>query len=297
MNRNLDGTGWQVRPIGLGAMQLSIAGRPDESQAFAVITAFVEAGGNFIDTANVYCLDDSDIGHNERLLHKALTRIGAQDAVLVATKGGLRRPKGAWVTDGNPEWLRASCEKSLKDLQRDALPLYHLHAVDPDVPFEESLGELIRLKEEGKILNIGLSNVDRAELTFALGRTAIASVQNRCNPFFKRDFGSGLIGFCQEQGVAYIPFGPVGGHGGHVRLPKHPLFQRLAKKHATSPYGVALAWLLEKGNHIFPIPGASKVSSVRDSARAIHLRLEPDDVAEIDRLPDQEAHSSRTSRV
>ncbi len=287
MNRDLNGTGWQVKPIGLGAMPLSIAGRPDESQAFEVIDTFVEDGGNFIDTANVYCLNDSDIGHNERLIHKALTRIGAREAVLVATKGGLRRPKGEWVTDGNPKWLRSSCEKSLKDLQREAISLYHLHAVDSDVLFDDSLGELIRLKEEGKILNIGLSNVDRAELEFALGRTAVASVQNRCNPFFKRDLDNGLIGLCRERGVAYVPYSPVGGHRGHMRLPKHPLFRRLFKKYGASPYCVALAWLLQKGDHIFPIPGASRVSSVRDSAQALHVRLEPDDVAEIDRLPDQ----------
>ncbi|PCJ61625.1 MAG: aldo/keto reductase [Rhodospirillaceae bacterium] len=287
MNQGLNGTGWEVRPIGLGAMPLSIAGRPAESQAFEVVAAFVESGGNFIDTSNVYCLDDSDIGHNEHLLDKALTRIGAREAVLVATKGGLRRPKGAWVTDGSQKWLRASCEKSLNDLQCEAIPLYYLHAVDSNVPFDDSLGELIQLKEEGKILNIGLSNIDRAELEFALGRTAVAAVQNRCNPFFKKDFNNGLVRLCQEKGIAYVPYSPVGGHGGHVRLPKHPLFRRLSEKYEASPYGIALAWLLQKGHHIFPIPGASRVSSVRDSAQALHVRIEPNDVAEIDRLPDQ----------
>ncbi|MFO7641113.1 MAG: aldo/keto reductase, partial [Candidatus Competibacteraceae bacterium] len=94
MQRELGDTGLRVNAIGLGAMPLSISGRPSEPQAFAVIEAFVEGGGNFIDTANVYCLDDDDLGHNERLIQQALDQIGATDAVIVATKGGLRRPNG-----------------------------------------------------------------------------------------------------------------------------------------------------------------------------------------------------------
>ena len=287
MKRRLNGTGWTIRPPGLGGMPLSIAGRPDETQAFDVIAAFVEGGGDFIDTANVYCLDDSEIGHNERLISRALARIGKRAAVLVATKGGLRRPGGAWTVDGNPTWLRTSCEKSLEDLGSDAIALYQLHAPDPQVDFGDTLGELIRLKEEGKVLHIGLSNVERKELEFALRHTPIASVQNRCNPFFKRDFDNGLIGMCLSKGVAYIPYAPVGGNRGHVRLPAHPLFRRLSEKYGASPYCVALAWLLHKGEHIIPIPGASKLSSVRDAPRALDVELERDDIALIDRLPDE----------
>ena len=116
MQREIDRSGLRVKAIGLGAMPLSIAGRPEPEQAFRVIEAFVDAGGDFIDTANVYCLDDSDIGHNERLIHNALTRLGRRDEVLVATKGGLRRPRGDWTVDGSPEWLRTSCEQSLAAL-------------------------------------------------------------------------------------------------------------------------------------------------------------------------------------
>ena len=275
-----------LRPIGLGAMPLSIAGRPDETQAFDVIEAFVEGGGNFIDTANVYCLDDSEIGHNERLINRALTRIGKREAVLVATKGGMRRPGGAWKVDAKPKWLRTSCEKSLKDLGSNVIALYQLHAPDPKVNFGDSLGELIRLKEEGKVLHIGLSNVDPKELEFALRHTMIASVQNRCNPFFKRDFANGLIRMCRSKGVAYIPYSPVGGHHGHMRLPANPLFRRFSEKYDASPYCVALAWLLQKGGHIISIPGASKVSSVRDAPRALDVKLERDDIAQIDRLLD-----------
>jgi aryl-alcohol dehydrogenase-like predicted oxidoreductase len=286
MQSEIDGTGLKVNPIGLGAMPLSIAGRPDEIEALAVIEAFVEVGGDFIDTANVYCLDDADIGHNERLLDRALRRIGKRDAVVIATKGGLRRPKGAWTVDGSPKWLRRSCEQSLKDLNTDTITLYQLHAVDPDIDFQASLGELIKLKEEGKILHLGLSNIDPGHLEIALRYTPIASVQNRCNPFYKKDFKNGLIALCKAKGVTYLPHSPVGGHHGHLRLPRDPLFRRLAVKYGASPYSLALAWLLHKGEHIVLIPGASKVSSVRDSAQASAIKMAQEDLAAIDRMPD-----------
>ncbi|MGB5064237.1 MAG: aldo/keto reductase [Candidatus Competibacter sp.] len=129
MQRELGHTGLSVKAIGLGAMPLSIDGRPSEAQALAVIEAFVAGGGDFIDTANVYCLDDDDIGHNERLIQQALRGIGATEQVIVATKGELRRPGGAWVVDGNPDWLRLSCERSLRALQTDCITLYQLHTV------------------------------------------------------------------------------------------------------------------------------------------------------------------------
>jgi len=286
MQRELGHTGLSVNAIGLGAMPLSISGRPSEVQAFAVIEAFVAAGGNFIDTANVYCLDDDDIGHNERLIHQALQRIGATEQVIVATKGGLRRPGGAWVVDGTPDGLRLSCERSLQALQTDRITLYQLHAVDSKVDLRRSLEALIRLQEEGKIAHLGLSNVSTAQIEQALALTPITSVQNRCNLFDKRDCRSGLIEFCQARQITYIPYSPVGGHHGHLRLGREPLLGQLAAKYQVSPYRVALAWLLSQGGHVLPIPGASKVSSTQDSLRAVELALDADEIAALDRLPD-----------
>ncbi|MGH8671634.1 MAG: aldo/keto reductase [Burkholderiales bacterium] len=286
MLRALNNTGRSVNAIGLGAMPLSIQGRPDEAQAIAVIREFVESGGDFIDTANVYCLDDTDIGHNERLIHRALTRIGKRNAVAIATKGGLRRPKGAWTVDARPEWLRSSCEQSLKDLACGEIFLYQLHAVDANVAFLDSLAELVRLKQEGKILHIGLSNVSVGQLERALRHTVIASVQNRCNPFAKKDLANGIVKLCADKGVAYIPYSPVGGGNGYKRLAAHELFRRLATKYGVSPYCIALAWLLACGQHIIPIPGASRPSSVKDSALAPTVKLEQNDIKQIDRLAD-----------
>jgi aryl-alcohol dehydrogenase-like predicted oxidoreductase len=286
MKRKIGQSGVAVSPIGLGGMPMSISGRPDEAQSIDVIKAFVDGGGNFIDTANVYCLDDSDIGHNERLIAKALKKINAHERVIVATKGGLRRPRGAWTVDGSPAWLRHSCEKSLIDLGVEVITLYQLHAVDDKVKFADTLGELERLQREGKILHIGLSNVNREQLQAAIMRTKIVSIQNRCNPFDKKDFKNGLISFCKENSIAYVAYSPVGGHNSHVRVLREQVLVDLAKKYTCSPYCVALAWLLAKGDHIIPIPGASKVASISDSLQATAVNLDGKDISQIDRLPD-----------
>src|SRR5687767_8093347 len=132
MKRPLGNTGLSLESIGLGGMPLSIQGRPDERTALAVIAAFVERGGNHIDSAISYCLDDDDFGHNERLIAKALRALKRSD-VVVATKGGLTRPNGRWEVDCSPTWLRHCCEQSVRDLG-GPIALYYLHAVDPAVP-------------------------------------------------------------------------------------------------------------------------------------------------------------------
>jgi aryl-alcohol dehydrogenase-like predicted oxidoreductase len=277
MKRLLGNTGPAVEPIGLGGMPLSIQNRPDERTALGVIEAFVAGGGDHIDTASSYCLDDNDFGHNERLIAKALRNVGRTD-VVVATKGGLTRPNGRWEVDCSPQWLRHCCEQSVETLGAP-IPLYYLHTVDPAVPLEESLGELVRLREEGKIRAIGLSNVNARHLDDALRLTPIAAVQNRCNVLDARDFDSGLVERCRERGVAYVPYSPVGGHSGHRRLDQYPALARVAAKHGTTPYVIALAWLLAQGPHIVPIPGASKVTSIESSLTAPRVRLDAEDLA------------------
>jgi aryl-alcohol dehydrogenase-like predicted oxidoreductase len=258
-------------------MPLSIQGRPDERTARAVIAAFVAGGGDHIDTAISYCLDEHDFGHNERLIVKALEKLGRRD-VVVATKGGLTRPGGRWEVDCSPQWLRHCCEQSARTLGAP-IPLYYLHTVDPAVPLADSVGELVRLRDEGKIAAIGLSNVTARHLDEALRLTPIAAVQNRCNVLDTRDFDSGLVERCRELGVAYVPYSPVGGHSGHRRLDQHPTLARVSEKHGTTPYVIALAWLLAQGPHIVPIPGATKVASVESSLGAPRVRLDAEDLA------------------
>ena len=269
-------------PIGLGGMPLSIQNRPDERTALAVIAAFLEGGGDLIDTAISYCLDESDFGHNERLIAKAL-RAAKRSDVVVATKGGLTRPAGRWEVDCSPAWLRRCCEQSARDLGTP-IPLYYLHAVDPAVPLADSVGELVRLRDEGKVLGLGLSNVDSRQLDEALRLTTIAAVQNRCNVLDRRDFDNGLVDRCRELGIAYVPYSPVGGHWRHTRVGDDPTLARVAAKHATTPYVVALAWLLAKGAHVLPIPGATKVASIESSLTAQNVAFDSSDLAALDKL-------------
>lgn len=285
MKRRLGRTDLQLFPIGLGAMPLSIEGRPDERQSIAVIHAAIAAGVDLIDTANVYCLDDNDIGHNELLIRKALDSFpGGAKQVLVATKGGLRRPKGDWVTEGSPKSLRAACEKSLLDLGVEAITLYQLHAPDDRIPFEDSVGELARLQKEGKIVHLGLSNVNEDELEAALHIARIESVQNRCNPFDQSDIRNRFIERCASHGITYLAYSPVGGGNGHKLLAQNTKLRELTQKYDATPYMLTLAWLLSKGPNVIPIPGASRVSSIESSVRAASLSLSAEDIATIDRL-------------
>jgi aryl-alcohol dehydrogenase-like predicted oxidoreductase len=283
MRRLLGKDGPAVQPIGLGGMPLSIQGRPDERIGVAVIEAFIAAGGDLLDTAITYCLDDSDLGHNERLIAKALARSGAP-AVVVATKGGLTRPNGRWEVDGDPRWLRTCCERSVANLG-GPIARYYLHAVDPAIPLADSVGELARLKQEGKIRAIGLSNVDAKQIREALLITPIAAVQNRCNLYHRRDFENGVVTSCADNDIAYVAYSPVGGHHGHRRLAQDPTLLRIAAKHETTSYVVALAWLLARNAGLIAIPGASRVASARSSLTALDIALDADDLAALDATP------------
>lgn len=278
--RRLGNTGHTVGSIGLGGMPLSIDGRPSEAQAIRVIHAALDAGMTLIDTADVYCIDDADIGHNERLIAKALAaHSGRGDGIVVATKGGLRRPRGDWVTDGRPEHLRAACEKSLAALGVETIELYQLHAPDNAVPFADTVGELARLREEGKVRHVGLSNVTVVEIDEAAQIVPIASVQNRCNPHDLRAFTQGVVARCERDGLAFLPYGPVGGGNGKTRVGRDPHLGRVAERHGASPFEVALAWLLASSPSMVPIPGASRVDSATSSARAAALVLTEEDRA------------------
>ena len=271
-------TNIEVNAIGLGAMPLSLDGRPDEAQALGVIKAFVDGGGNFIDSANVYCVDDSDVGYNEKLIAKALSKLEESNNIIVATKGGLRRPKGDWTADASPAWLRQSCEKSLRDLNTNSIFLYQLHALDPNVPLTDSVGELARLKGEGKIQHIGLSNVTVEHIQLALSITNIISVQNRCNLFERTSFKNGVVKFCEENKITFIAHSPVGGHSQHAQRADNLLLKKLAEKYDVSTYQIMIAWLLNKNSSILTIPGASKMSSIADSLQATNVEISKEDM-------------------
>jgi aryl-alcohol dehydrogenase-like predicted oxidoreductase len=285
--RPLGPTGWNVSAIGLGAMPLSVPdNRPGERDAIGVIHRAVAVGITFIDTADSYCIDDREAGHNERLIGQALTELGAADRqrIVVATKGGIVRPGGRWELDGRPQHLRRACEQSLRNLRVETISLYQLHAPDATVPLAESLGELKRLRDEGKIRHIGVSNFSQAQIEQAMADPGIVSVQNRWSSAHRQPEADGTLSAAMSFGLAFLPWSPLGGMRSAKRLGAgQGVVQRLAKLRAVSPQRLALAWMLAKAPHVIPIPGASRRESVEDSAAAAELELAPEEVERLDR--------------
>jgi len=273
-----------VPPVGYGGMHLSLHDRPTEEMSLEVIRAALDAGVRLLDTADVYCLDDSDLGHNERLVAAALRWWeGPRDHVLVGTKGGLRRPGGRWERDGRPEHLRAACARSLRALGVERIALYQLHAPDPAVPFEESVGALADLRREGKIQWVGLSNVSVAQIRAAEAIVPIASVQNRLNPFFREALDDGVVRYCEERGIGFLAYSPTGGGRLNRKLPEHPVLRPMAERLGVSAHALVLAWALSKSPAVIVIPSARRAAHALDSVRAAALELSADDLEAIDR--------------
>ncbi|MEM8997413.1 MAG: aldo/keto reductase, partial [Acidobacteriota bacterium] len=247
--------------------------------ALRVLHAALDAGLTFIDTADSYCVDADEVGHSEGLIREALeVWPGDRDRVVVATKAGLVRPGGAWRPDGRPEHLRASCEASLRRLGVDALDLFQLHTVDPKVPFEESLGAMVRLLEEGKVKRLGLCNISVDQLEAARALTSIHAVQNLCSYLDKAALERGLALRCHELGITFIAHSPVGGHGGVERADRNKALVEVAKRHGATARQIALAWLLHMGPSIVPIPGATRTESVASTVGAAEIALGDDDL-------------------
>jgi aryl-alcohol dehydrogenase-like predicted oxidoreductase len=265
-------------------MPLSLSGRPDDPEAgVRVIHSVLDAGVTLIDTADVYCLDDNDLGHNERLIAHALRSWpGDRDRVVVATKGGLTRPGGRWERDARPERLRTACEASLAALEVGRIDLYQLHAPDPNVPFLESVGMLAELQQEGKIRWIGLSNVSVAEIKLAAEVATIVTVQNRLSPFFREAVEAGVVEHCAQRGIGFLAYSPVGGGRLNRKLPDHPTLQPIAEQHGVSPHAVVLAWVLAQGGTVLAIPGARTVEHALDSLTAADVELASEELAAID---------------
>ncbi len=301
--------------IGLGAMPLSVEGRPDQDAALTTVHAALDAGVTLLDTADSYHWHADEVGHNERLIARALAARPAADraAVLVATKGGRGRPgDGSWTVDGRPEHLRRACEGSLRRLGVDAVDLYQLHKPDPRVPWADSVGALRELLDAGKIRAAGLSNVDEQQILTAreiLGPDLV-SVQNRLSPADRAALPQ--LRLAERLGLAFLPWSPLGGLARSVLdgpadgvptdgtptggapdacAPARTAFHRIAAERGVSPQRVGLAWLLALSPAVLPIPGARRPASIRDSAAAADLVLDADELAALNgpftALPDR----------
>jgi pyridoxine 4-dehydrogenase len=196
-----------VRPLGFGAMRITGPGiwgdPPDHDEAIAVLRRAVDLGVNLVDTADSYGPFVS-----ERLIAEALHPY--PEDLVIATKGGLVRPgPGRWPADGRPQHLRAACDGSLERLRLDQIPLYQFHRPDPKVPFVDSVGTLVELKNEGKIRHIGLSNVSESQLDVAMRLTPILSVQNRYSPVDRSS--EEMLDRCESESIAFLPWAPIEG--------------------------------------------------------------------------------------
>jgi aryl-alcohol dehydrogenase-like predicted oxidoreductase len=283
--KQLGKTGIFVSAIGLGGMPMSISNRPPESQSIEVIHQALDLGITFIDTADSYCKDESDKHHNERLIHKALSSYkGDVSQVIVATKGGLMRPNGNWTSNGNPEHLRQTIRASFEALGgAKPIDIWQYHAPDSNYTIEESLTPVKEAVEAGLIRFVGVSNFSVEQIKRSQDVVDIVSVQNQYSPWQRQPENDGVLEYCQQQGLSFLPWSPFGGRRRHQDLQDILAIAQLAKEKGVSVYNIVLAWLRAKSPAILPIPGASKISSIEDSVKAINVKLSEEEVQKIDR--------------
>lgn len=267
-----------VNRLGFGAMRITGSGiwgePPDESAAIRLVRRAVELGVNFIDTADAY-----GPGVSEDLLARALRPYPAD--LIIATKGGLVRPgPGVWHHNGRPEHLRTACEGSLRRLRLERIDLYQLHAPDPDVPLEESIGELVRLRGEGKVRHIGVSNVTLEQLQRCERLTPVVSVQNRYN---LRDRQSeAVLRHCAEQRIAFLPWAPLGSGQHASDAETHDVLTRVARRAGISPAQAAIAWLLQHAPVMLPIPGTASSAHLEENVAAATVSIDSADLRALD---------------
>jgi aryl-alcohol dehydrogenase-like predicted oxidoreductase len=264
--------------IGIGCMRLSTDRDRDEARGIDVLHAALDRGVTLLDTADAYCLDDSDVGHNERLIARALASwSGDRSRVVVATKGGLTRPHGQWVPDGRGRHLRAACEASLKALGVQRIDLYQLHAPDPRVPLSTSVRALASLKDEGLVARIGLCNVTVGQIEEARRITEVSAVQMELSVWHDDNVLNGVVEYCLTHDILLIAYRPLGGRRRVPQLRHEPVLREVAERHGTTPAEIALAWLDDLSEGIVSIPGATRVETVQSIAHAHTIRLTSED--------------------
>jgi aryl-alcohol dehydrogenase-like predicted oxidoreductase/histidinol phosphatase-like enzyme/predicted kinase len=255
-------------------MRLSTDPDREDDRSVEVLQAAFDAGVTFLDTADVYCLDERDIGHNERLIARALsTWSGDRSRITIATKGGMIRPEGRWEPDGRAKHLRTACERSCHALGVERIALYQLHAPDPRTPLSTSVRALAALKRDGLIDAIGLCNVTVGQIEEARRITDINSVQVELSVWNDAAILSGVAAYCIAHGIRLLAYRPLGGRRSKARAQNHPALQKVASAHDASPFDIAIAWLDALSPAIVPLPGVTRVETAVASARAQQIVL------------------------
>lgn len=278
---------YTVSAIGLGAMPVSMNNDgvyPDHDDAVATVHAALDAGVTLIDTADIYAPAWDQMGHNERIVGEALrTWDGDRSSVLVTTKGGITRGPGeTWGRDGSLAYLRAAARRSIEALGVETIDLYQYHRPDRWIVYGEIIEHLAQLRADGLVRQIGISNASVEEIEIAeqvLGPGGLVSVQNQFSPRHPGSYDELL--YCQEHGIAFLPWSPLGGTGGGGRNvgERFAVFAQIGARHGVSPQRVVLAWELSLADVVVPIPGARRPASITDSAAAADLVLADDELA------------------
>jgi aryl-alcohol dehydrogenase-like predicted oxidoreductase len=301
--RNLGGL--TVSELGLGLMGMSeFYGPTDEDESIRTIHRAIELGVTFMDTADMY-----GSGHNERLLGRAIA--GRRDDVVIATKFANRRDGDRRWIDNRPEWIRQACEDSLQRLAVDVIDLYYMHRRNPDVPIEESVGAMAELVQEGKVRHLGLSEVSAETLRAAAAVHPIAALQSEWS-LFTRGIEDDIVPAARELGVGIVPYSPIGrgllagaltstdalsaddfrkqhprftGENLERNLERVGRLREIAEELGCTPVQLALAWLLEQGEDVVPIPGTKRVRYLEDNVGAADVaRRFPDRIRELGEL-------------
>ena len=282
----------EVSRIGLGCMPASFTSDPARhEQGIAAIQQGLDAGINFLDTADIYAPTWNAMGHNERLVAEALrTWNGSAEArarVVVATKGGItRRPGERWGRNAGLDYLLRAVEASACRLGVQHIDLWQHHRMDPSMSFEEQFEHVMALREQGIVRRIGLSNVSADMLRRAIRMAGspldggVVSVQNEFSPGYRQ--WADVLDLCAQHGIAFLPWSPLGGGSNFKQLPaRFPVIAHIAEERGVSPYVVTLGWHLRLAPVVIPIPGTSSVASATSSAAAASFELNDDEFARI----------------
>lgn len=276
-----------VSAIGLGAMPVSMNNDnelPERADAIATVHAALDAGVTFIDTADIYAPSWDQMGHNERIVRDALASWdGDASGILVGTKGGITRTaEKDFGRDGSLSYLRSAVQRSMENLGVEVIDFYQYHRPDRWMVYGEIMQNLKTLQDEGLVRAIGISNASVEEIAIArdvLGEGNLVSVQNEFSPRHPGSFGE--LQYCDEHGIAFLPWSPLGGTGGGGRSvgDRFGVFREIGERHGVSAQQVVLAWELSLSPVVIPIPGARRAASITDSARAADLVLDADELA------------------
>lgn len=295
---------WQLSAIGIGCMNPSWSGgtaleaKSRQESAIPALHAAMDAGVTFFDTADIYAPTWNSYGHNEKFVAEALsTWTGSKeqkDKIVIATKGGIaRRPGEIWGRNGSLDYLLRAVEASAERLGVQKIQLWQHHRLDPTIEFETQFENVLALREQGLVEQIGVSNYNAKQLEIAikLGGTpdqgGVVSIQNELSPRYRHELA--VIDICEKNGIAFLPWSPLGGSSNKAEVTdgKVGIFEEVGSKYGISPYATALAWLLRLSPSIIPIPGATRVETVRDCLTALSVDLSDEDFQRLnDSLPE-----------